>query len=139
VPEYPAVAPMISTKPYLIRAVRDWAIDNGYTPQVLVDATGEGVAVPLEFVEDGKIVLNVHDQAVQRAEWGNEWLRFYARFRGRETAVAIPVDAVLAVYARENGQGIVFQEDGPAAPPPQSAKSADKGAGVKTPHLRVVK
>ena len=85
-----------SHRPYLIRAIREWAIDNHLTPQLLVDAELDGVEVPVEFVEDGQIVLNISPQAVDHLEMGNEHISFSARFRGVSRSVLVPVDAVLA-------------------------------------------
>ena len=119
-------------------------MDNDLTPQVLVDATAEGVDVPANYVKDGQIVLNIADQAVQLEELGNEWLRFSARFQGRAYPVCVPIDAIMAVYARENGQGIFFKE--PDLPPEPGKTSPDNDAPdaasrTKTSrsHLKVVK
>lgn len=134
---------MTSTKPYLIRAIREWAMDNGLTPQILVDSTAPGTQVPSRHVRDGQIVLNLHDRAIQLRELGNEFLAFAARFGGVAHEVRVPVEAVLAVYARENGQGIFFKQEGPEAPPPgpESGESGPDGkaAGRAKPRLRVVK
>lgn len=128
---------MISTKPYLIRAIRDWALDNSFTPQILVDATAEGVRVPQRHVTDGQIVLNIADQAVEMLEMGNETLSFAARFNGAPHDVDVPVEAVLAIFARENGQGIFFKEpDGSPGPGAEDEKGSDKP--VK-PTLKLVK
>ena len=102
---------MISTKPYLIRAIREWAMDNGVTPQILVDTAVDDVSVPTSYVQDGKIVLNIHDRAVNGIELNNEWILFSARFGGVEYHIEVPVKAVLAIYARENGQGLYFKGD----------------------------
>jgi len=144
-----------STKPYLIRAIYDWCLDEGQTPQIMVDVSIEGVAVPMSYANEGKIVLNLHPNSVSQLEMGNEYLLFSARFSGRAENITVPVAAVLAVYARENGQGIVFQPDGSGVTPPpprQERKSPDDGndpntaappsgrAGTAGPsHLKVVK
>lgn len=120
-----------STQPYLLRALYDWAVDNGYTPNLVVNANAAGVSVPPGHARDGKITLNIHPQAVHGLELGNEWILFSARFGGRSVDVQVPVAAVLAIYARENGQGLAFQAEpaetggeAPAAtgpePPPQA-------------------
>ncbi len=138
---------MISTKPYLIRAIREWAMDNGVTPQILVDAAVENVNVPSSYVQDGKIVLNIHDRAVNGIELNNEWILFSARFGGVENHIEVPVRAVLAIYARENGQGLYFKGDdaddnsAPAvtdatSPTGPEAEKAKKPA--KRPHLKLV-
>ncbi len=99
-------------KPYLIRAVREWAMDNGFTPQVLVDANCSNVNVPIQYVSEGRIVLNIHDQAVQGLEISNEWILFNARFSGTVHQVDVPMDAVLSLFSAETRQGITFAETG---------------------------
>lgn len=132
--------PEISTKrPYLIRAIFDWALDNGLTPHVLVNTKIAGVKIPAGHAPEGKITLNLHPQAVQGLELGKEWIMFSARFSGRRFGVEIPVPAVMAIFARENGQGFVFQEETSALPsspepPPPATPPPRKG-----PALKVVK
>lgn len=131
-----------STRPYLIRALHEWALDCGFTPQIAVDATIPGVQVPHAFVNDGKIVLNVHPQSVHQLELGNDTISFFARFGGKSEPVVIPLRAVLAVYARENGRGIQFpvEEDGVEPPPaPEPPSAPEPRAGRKTAHLKRVK
>jgi len=132
---------MSSSRPYLIRAIFDWIVDNGLTPYLLVDARMDGVAVPLEFVEEGKIVLNVSPSAVERLDMGNDRIRFQARFSGTPRQIDFPASAALAIYARENGQGMMFGDSDTESPEnavdsPLAAKPA-KPAG--RPHLKVVK
>ncbi len=98
-----------SRRPYLIRAICDWAIDNHLTPQLLVNVAVRGVDVPREFAEDGQIVLNVSSQAVDDLEMGNEFISFSARFRGVSRPVMVPVSAVIAVFDRETRQGMSFE------------------------------
>ncbi|MFW2440974.1 MAG: ClpXP protease specificity-enhancing factor [Arenicellales bacterium] len=108
---------MMTTRPYLIRAINEWACENDLTPHILVNALGEGVVVPTQFINDGQIVLNISPSAVQGIELGNEWILFSARFSGQSMNIEVPVSAVLAIYARENGQGIFFpEEDGTPDP-----------------------
>ena len=133
-----------STKPYLVRAIYEWAIDQGLTPQILVDATVDGVEVPREFVEEGQIVLNIHPQSVKDLEMGNDYLMFSARFAGRVFEVCVPIPAVSAIYSRENGQGIVFQADGSGQtppPPPGKTDEAESESGTERSgsHLKLVK
>ena len=136
-----------STRPYLVRAIYDWSLDEGLTPQIMVDVTVEGVQVPLNYVTEGKIVLNLHPSSVRGMELGNEYLMFSARFAGRAEQLTIPVEAIMAVYARENGHGIVFQADGSgmSPPPPGGGKSPstnDNPAPVNSRqglHLKIVK
>ena len=124
---------MIPLKLYLLRAVYDWAVANGFTPHVVVDAARPGVQVPAAHVQDGKIVLNVSPRAVAQFELDEHGLRFSARFGGRPTGVASPLAAVRAVYARENGQGVAFpdEEDGAPPEPPAGAPTPRKGPMLK--------
>ena len=103
---------MNSTQPYLIRAIYDWIVDNQQTPHLLVEVTGDQIQVPRQYVEDGLIVLNVSPNAVRDLELGNDVIRFCARFGGVSQSVSVPVEAVQAVYARENRQGISLIELG---------------------------
>ncbi len=103
--------PMTSHRPYLLRALYEWIADNGMTPHLLVDATRQGVQVPVHAVKDGKIVLNIAERAVSRLEMGNDAIRFSARFGGVSYPVSVPVQAVLAIYARETGQGMALPDD----------------------------
>lgn len=127
---------MTPIKLYLMRAVHDWAVDNHFTPQVLVDATAAGVTVPMNYVQDGRIVLNIHPNAVKQFEFGEDALRFSARFGAQSQRVEIPHAAVLAIYARENSQGITFPElpAGDSEKPEPQDKPPGKG-----PSLRVIK
>jgi stringent starvation protein B len=130
-----------SSRPYLIRAIYDWLIDNGLTPHLLVDADQPGVEVPRAHVKDGQIVLNVSPSAVHQLELGNDLIRFAARFGGQPMTVFLPPAAVLGIYARENGRGMVFPEetregaedDTPPEPEPPSGPPRDR------PSLKIVK
>jgi len=127
-----------SIRPYLIRALHQWAMDSGLTPQIAVDATVAGVQVPAGYVRDGQIVLNLHPQSVHQLEIGNDTISCFARFGGKSEPVVVPVRAVLAIYARENGRGIQFPpEEGGVEPPPTS--TAEPTASKKGPRLKVVK
>ncbi|QDX79842.1 ClpXP protease specificity-enhancing factor [Denitratisoma sp. DHT3] len=105
---------MISTKPYLIRAIQEWCVDQGFTPylQVVVDSR---TRVPREYVRDGQIVLNVGVDATHQLLMGNEEITFQARFNGTAFPIIVPVSAVAAIYARENGQGMAFEVAGEAS------------------------
>jgi len=124
---------MTSNRPYLIRAIHEWLIDNECTPHLLVDAEAQGVEVPRQHVKDGKIVLNLGPNAVEGLRIGNEEVSFQARFGGVSQLVSIPVRAVLAIYARENGRGMMFSED-ESGPEPD-----DSGPKPSRPSLKVVK
>jgi stringent starvation protein B len=138
---------MTSNRPYLIRALYDWIIDNGLTPHLVVDAEHPSAAVPRAFVDDGRIVLNVAPQAVQALQLGNDSIRFSARFGGSPFVVELSPQAVLGVYARENGHGMLFPDELPGADDAAdedttSGPDSDGGGGDKKParpSLRVIK
>ncbi len=98
-------------RPYLLRAYYDWLLDNSYTPYLVVDATYYGVDVPQEYVKDGQIVLNLAPGAVGNLALGNETVEFSARFQGIPRNLYIPMGAVIAIYARENGDGVMFEPE----------------------------
>ena len=138
-------AHMTSHRPYLLRALYEWIADNGMTPHLLVDATQPGVQVPTHAVKDGKVVLNIAERAVAQLELGIDAVRFTARFGGVSQPVKVPVAAVLAIYARETGQGMALPDDaaasGPDEPPDPmpDAPGDDAAPGRRGSHLRVVK
>lgn len=111
---------MKSRRPYLLRAIHEWICDSDCTPHIVVDAGMSGVDVPRQYVRDGKIVLNVSWNATAQLKIGNDELTFSGRFGGSSMVVRVPVEAVLAIYARETGQGMIFadEEDAPRPPPP---------------------
>ncbi|MCF7222365.1 ClpXP protease specificity-enhancing factor [Marilutibacter chinensis] len=128
--------PMTSHRPYLLRALYEWIADNGMTPHLLVDATRAGVQVPLHAVKEGRIILNVAERAVSRLEMGNELIRFSARFGGVSHAVVVPVEAVLAIYSRETGQGMALPEDaavGGDAPTGDESDTFQESGGSDAP------
>ena len=124
---------MTSNRPYLIRAIHEWLIDNQCTPHLLVDAEVEGVEVPRQHVKDGKIVLNLGPNAVEALSIGNQEVSFMARFGGVAQQLSIPIAAVLAIYARENGRGMMFSEEEPGPEPD------DSGPKPTRPSPKVVK
>lgn len=124
---------MKSSRPYLVRALYEWILDNACTPYLLVDATVTGVEVPQQYVKNGQIVLNVAPGAVAGIDMSNDDIRFRGRFGGVAIDVFVPIGAVLGIYARENGQGMVFDPE--QAPPPSSDDEPRSGK----PSLRVVK
>ena len=111
----------LSRRPYLLRAMHEWMGDAGFTPHVIVDAGRTGVQVPSAYIKDGKIVLNVSLNATQRLSLDNERIEFDARFSGIVHHVYVPMVAVLGIYARETGEGMVFNEGEPDGPPPGEA------------------
>lgn len=128
---------MSSNRPYLLRAMYDWISDNGLTPYILVDASTPGVNVPRSAIKDGRVVLNVAARAVAQLELGKDHVRFNARFSGVSQSVEVPMSGVLAIYAQENGQGMMFPAEN--QPPPAPGPTAEATAAKKSPHLRVVK
>lgn len=133
---------MTSSRPYLIRAIYDWLVDNQMTPYMMVDVNLPEVSVPQQHVENGKIVLNISPRAVAALAMGNRAVEFKARFSGIPHHIYVPVNAIKAIYAFENGRGMVFNEDDNDDDPPPidggTAAGGDGGSG-KPPHLRVVK
>lgn len=156
---------MVELKPYVIRAMHEWAIDSQCTPQITVDTTVSGVMVPASFISDGRMVLNIHPNAVSDLIMGNDEIRFDARFSGVPHNVVVPIDAILAIFCRETGKGMVFDtpeprnftllgswdEEGPDpdSPPPKGPFVKEKPATRSStaqhppqkgpPNLKVVK
>lgn len=124
---------MTPLKPYLLRSIYEWIVDNDLTPHLLVNAEYPNVNLPTDYVEDGRIVLNIRPSAIQGLLLGNQDIQFDARFSGKSMRIKVPCKAVLAIYAKENGRGMFFdpdeveEEDDTPPPPPQR------------PQLRVVK
>ena len=123
---------MTPLKPYLIRAIYDWIINNQLTPHLLVDATHSDAALPKDYIEDGRIVLNIRQEAIQNLSLGDTTIEFNALFNGQATFIQAPVSAVMAIYAKENGKGMVFDDEEENNTPPPEDNSPH-------PHLRVVK
>ena len=127
---------MTPNRPYLLRALYAWISENRMTPHILVDAAVEGVDVPEQAVQKGKVILNIDQAAVHDLDMANEWLSFNARFSGRRYEVKVPLEAVLAIYAKENGQGMMFaQEEGNMPPTGTGPGDTDP----PKPHLKLVK
>lgn len=144
---------MKSQRPYLLRALYEWIVDSDCTPHLLVDAGFPGVIVPMEVVQDGRVVLNVAPRAVQEFMIADDYVGFECRFSGRPAAVEFPPDAVLAIYAKENGAGMAFE---PVEPAPELSETEPSAApeeattagvedddrprpGGRGSHLKVVK
>ncbi len=136
---------MSSSRPYFLRAIYEWILDNNCTPHILVDAHVQGTQVPQQHVnKDGQIILNISPSAVKDFFMDNTAVSFNARFSGVVNNLYIPTSAVLGIYARENGQGMMFEPEAnpqPPVPPPASPTPPVKsiGDGAKRPGLRVVK
>ncbi|MCK5002910.1 MAG: ClpXP protease specificity-enhancing factor [Gammaproteobacteria bacterium] len=107
---------MTSSRPYLIRAMYQWVIDNGMTPHLLVNASVENCLVPVDHIQDDKIVLNIAPMAIGGLVLGDDDVSFSARFNGVSESIYVPIKAVEAIYARENGQGMMFSDDDEALP-----------------------
>jgi stringent starvation protein B len=127
---------MTSNRPYLIRAIYEWIVDNGQTPHLLVDASGDQVVVPRQFVKEGRIALNVSPTAVRNLEVGNDQIVFGARFGGMAMEVFVPPSAVLGIYAKENGRGMLFPQEGAEA---EDEPEPPTPGGGRRPKLTVVK
>lgn len=137
---------MSSSRPYIVRALYDWIIENDCTPYILVNAFADKVEVPQEHVKDGQIILNISPSAVQSLFIGAEAVDFDGRFAGIPKRVFVPMTAVMGIYAKENGQGMIFDpdanlpkppgDDDPTNGKPKASKSSSQG---KKPALRVVK
>jgi stringent starvation protein B len=124
---------MSPNRPYIIRALYEWITDNQLTPHVLINAKVDGVEVPERSIQQGKVVLNIDPGAVENLELGNDWLHFNTRFAGVQEEIRIPVDAVIAVYARENGQGMMFAQDEELQSDSQSSIASDLDGDGTTP------
>jgi stringent starvation protein B len=138
-----ADTPVRSRRPYLLRAMHEWISDSNQTPHIVVDASIEGVEVPRQYVQGGKIILNVSSNATSMLNLGNDIVRFRARFGAATYDVSVPIAAVLGIYARETGQGMIFSEaDTPPQPPPAapSDPTPTSGEGKRSkPTLKVIK
>jgi stringent starvation protein B len=121
-----------STRPYLIRALYDWCTDNGFTPYVAV-SVDDTVQVPREYVKNNEIVLNISFDATSSLKLGNDFIEFKARFAGSAREIMVPISHVIAIYARENGQGMAFPMVAPVAAGPVSGAEAGSDAGLTAP------
>lgn len=132
---------MTPSRPYIMRALYEWIVDNDCTPYMLVDAVRDDVMVPRQYVKDGQIVLNISPGAVIDLTISNDAVVFNGRFGGVATDIYVPVAAVVGIYARENGQGMVFEpDDGDRGPqPPDDDPSPPAGKQDGRPALKIVK
>ncbi|VWX58034.1 Stringent starvation protein B [Burkholderiales bacterium 8X] len=121
-----------STRPYLIRALYEWCTDNGFTPYVAVQVD-DSVQVPREYVKNGEIVLNISFDATSSLKLGNDFIEFKARFAGTAREISVPVGRVIAIYARENGQGMAFPAPAPSMPQDANGGGAAKGGALPGP------
>ena len=138
-------AAMKPRRPYLLRALHEWIVDSDCTPHLLVDAERPGVIVPRNFVQDGRIVLNVAPRAVRGLQFDDAWVTFECRFGGAPMQVELPMESVLAIYARETGAGMAFEAEPAAATEGDGDRGGDdeppdgSGSSGNGPNLRVVK
>jgi stringent starvation protein B len=141
---------MTSSRPYLIRALYEWITDNNLTPYIVLNANDPNLIAPQQYVSDGKIVLNISAIAIHGLALGNEAIEFKARFSGKINHIYAPIPSVLAIYAKENGQGMVFNEedtagtggDGDQHPPPSGSTQGPVGtkeSGKTKPRLTLIK
>lgn len=136
---------MTSSQPYLLRALNEWIVDNGATPQILVDSTHPDLSIPDSVRSGEKVVLNISPSAVRDLEIDNEYVSFVARFSGVSQAVLVPIEAVQAIYARESGQGMMFPEsdrdEHESGDEGESGDASKKKSGPKRgkPNLKVIK
>ena len=134
---------MTPSRPYLVRALYEWIVDNNCTPYLLVNAEYPAVVVPTEYIKDGKIILNVVPSAVRHFHVDNSFIQFSARFSGKAQEIYLPIGSVLAVYAKENGRGMFFEAD--EIPPPSEPPGGGDDEpptpppGAGRPSLKVVK
>ncbi len=133
---------MTPIQPYFLRAIYSWIVDNGCTPYILVDTSYNGVVVPTQYIENNKIVLNLSPNSVHNLSFNNEWVMFSARFSGSAWDIEIPVPAISAIYAKENGQGMVFDQNKEkvhqSQSPPARTESKKNWRSAK-PSLKIVK
>ena len=126
---------MNSSKPYLLRALYEWILDNDTTPYILVDTSSDQVLIPSGIASDGKVVLNLAPQAIEQLQMTNDYLSFSARFNGVSEDIYCPVTSLLAIYARENGEGMMFPEESDDTENSGSKETVSS----KTPTLKVIK
>lgn len=130
---------MTSNKPYLIRALYEWLVDNDATPYIMVDTTREHVDIPPGIEKDGQVVLNIAARAVQNLEMLNSHIAFSARFGGVSRNIFIPIPAVMAIYSMEDGQGMMFADETPAQKEETESTGKQEKQPDKKPGLKIVK
>jgi len=126
-------------KPHLVRSLHEWILENGLTPYLLVDATYEGVQVPEAYISDDRIILNTHPNAINSWVSDNDAISFSAMFSGRPENLYVPINAILAAYAKENGKGMMFDERFDDELPPEPDNSPKNKSVSKKPVLKIVK
>ncbi len=129
---------MTPIRPYLLRTIYDWIVDNNCTPYILVDTNQNGVIVPEQYIENNQITLNLSPGSIRDLSFDNDWVMFNARFSGAAWDIEVPMSAVNAIYAKENGQGMVFDKNQEEAPQPPAQKIL-KTKKPSKPSLKIVK
>lgn len=129
-----------STKPYMVRAIYEWCVDNGFAPHLVVQVDDDTL-VPAGYVKDGEIILNINYSAVKGLQMENDAVSFAARFNGVSHNIHVPMRAIKGIFARENGQGMFFEADSSPPPPsaPPESPASVSGGGKKRPSLKIVK
>lgn len=122
---------MTPSRPYFVRAMYEWILDNNLTPYLLVNAGYPNAQVPVEYIRDGRIILNLMPSAIRNLHMGNEQVEFSARFGGQSRNLFVPMGAILGIYAKENGKGMFFDES--EIPPPDNASGASGGDEASRP------
>ena len=130
---------MTSQRPYLLKAILDWILDNSCTPYIVIETAVAGVEVPEEHVDNNRIVLNISPNAIRNFNVDQGWITFDSRFSGKIQSIAAPVGAVVAIYAQETGQGMMFELELPDNEGSTSTDDSDKSTESKTSHLQIVK
>jgi stringent starvation protein B len=130
---------MTSSKPYLVRALYEWILDNDNTPYILVDTNSDQVSIPTGIASDGKVVLNLAPSAIQNLEMTNDFVSFSARFNGVAEQIFVPVASMLAIYARENGEGMMFPDEEDGAGTVADSDVAKPAPRSGAPTLKVIK
>lgn len=134
---------MTPTRPYFLRAIYEWIVDNGLTPFLAVNAESEGVLVPRDYVENGQITLNLAPGAIANLLMANDEVTFSARFSGTPYNIQVPMAAIMGIYARENGQGMAFPDEYQTAEardtPDDDSNPPEPPSGGGKPRLKVVK
>jgi stringent starvation protein B len=125
-------------RPYLLRALYEWILNNAMTPQLLVDTTVAGTVVPVRYIENNRIILNIQPDAVRDLVLGNEQITFSARFGGKTFKLIVPVNSVFAIYARENGKGLIFEAEDENTINMEDQPNEKTGKTLK-PYLKVIK
>ena len=128
-----------SRKPYLIRAMHEWISDNDFTPHIVIDAELEGVSVPRDQVSEGRLILNIGSRATEALHLGNETISFATRFSGTIHSVRLPCSAVLGIYARETGEGMIFTDESGDVGPDNGPEGGGAPPEPGRPTLKLVK